>query len=348
MSNQYTLVVTSDRYGDGVANLESERQIIAEFPDITAEIYGSTANQEDEFIKLGQTADGLLCSTRDVISRYVLSNAPRIKVIAIYGVGLNNVDLDAAADLGVVVTHYPQYCTAEVADHAMSLILGMNRRVFQQNEALHQGAWVRHRAQTGSIIQGEVRALRESTLGIIGLGRIGQASAARAKAFGLRLIAADPAPDLAAFERLGVELVSLEELLEQSDLITIHCPLLPSTHGLIDAAALARTKSDVVIVNTARGPIIKLDDLVADLQANPTKRAALDVTEPEPLPMDHPLYAMENVILTPHSAYYSEKSVQVVRRETLVDALAVLRGYRPRTVANPAVLNRVSLREQAS
>jgi D-3-phosphoglycerate dehydrogenase len=345
MPQKYTLIVTSDRYGDGVANLEPERHVIAQFPDIEAEIYGSTGRSEDELIEIGQSADAILVSTRDVISRRLLESAPRIKVVAIYGVGLNNVDLDAAAELGVVITHYPQYCTDEVADHAMALVLGMNRRVFQQNEALHQGAWVRHRAQTGSILRGEVPALRTSTLGIIGLGRIGQASAARARAFGLRLIAADPAPDLAAFERLGVELVSLDELLTRSDLITIHCPLLPTTRHLIDASALGKMKPNVVIVNTARGPIIDLDALVADFTANPTKRAALDVTDPEPLPLEHPLYAMENVVLTPHSAYYSESSVKVVRRETLVDALAVLRGYRPRTLANPGVLDRVSLRE---
>lgn len=343
MPDKFTLVVTSDRYGDGIANLETERRIIAEFPDIDAHIYGSTASTEEELVSIGQEADALLCSTRDVISRSLLANIPRVKVIAIYGVGLNNVDLDAAADLGVVVTHFPQYCTDEVADHAMALILGMNRRVFQQNELLHQGEWVRYRAQTGSILRGGVRALRESTLGIIGLGRIGQTVAKRASGFGVRLIAADPAPDRPAFERLGVELVPLDDLLAQSDLITIHCPLLPTTRGLIDRDALSRTKSDVVIVNTARGPIIDLDGLVTELKTNTRKRAALDVTDPEPLPMDHPLYQMENVVLTPHSAYYSEKSVEVVRRETLVEALSVLRGYRPRTVANPAVLERVSL-----
>lgn len=345
MAVQFSLVVTSDRYGSGIAKLDTERGIIAEFPDVDVEITGSTASQASELIEIGQLADGLLCSTRDVISRELLTNAPRIKVVAIYGVGLNNVDLDAAADLGVVVTHYPQYCTAEVSDHALALLIGMNRRVFAQNEALHNGAWVRHRAMTSDILKAEVRPLTESTLGIIGLGRIGQASAAKAKAFGLRLIAADPAPDQAAFERLGVERVSLEHLLEESDLITVHCPLMPSTHKLLDAAALTRTKSDVVIVNTARGPIIDLDALVAELQAHPTKRAALDVTDPEPLPLEHPLYSMPNVVLTPHSAYYSERSVEIVRRETLVDAIAVLRGYRPRTVANPAVLDRVSLRE---
>ncbi|MEJ7839232.1 MAG: C-terminal binding protein [Thermomicrobiales bacterium] len=345
MSNQFSLVVTSDRYGSGSSPLDTERQIIDEFPDIDVKIHGSTASLEAELIDVGQNADGLMCSTREVISRTVLTQSPRIKVIAIYGVGLNNVDLDAAADLGVVVTHYPQYCTAEVSDHALSLILGMNRRVFAQNEALKQGEWVRHRAQTGDILKAAVKPLRESTLGIIGLGRIGQASAAKAKAFGLRLIAADPVPDHAAFERLGVELVPLDQLLEESDLITIHCPLLPSTRKLIDAAALTRTKSDVVIVNTARGPIIDLDALVAELQANPSKRAALDVTDPEPLPLEHPLYSMDNVVLTPHSAYYSERSVEIVRRETLVDAIAVLRGIRPRTVANPAVLNKVSLRD---
>jgi D-3-phosphoglycerate dehydrogenase len=344
MAEKYTLVVTSDRYGAGVGNLEPERQIIAEFPDFDAHIYGETGSSEAELVAIGQKADALLCSTRDVISRSLLQQIPRVKVIAIYGVGMNNVDLAAAADLGVVITHYPQYCTNEVADHALALILGMNRRVFQQNELLHQGEWVKHRAQTGSIMRGEVPALRESTLGIIGFGRIGQEVAKRSGAFGLRLIATDPVPDRAAAERLGVEFVTFDDLLTQSDLITVHCPLLPSTLKLIDAAALAKTKPDVVIVNTARGPIIDLDALVTDLSTNTAKRAALDVTDPEPLPMDHPLYQMENVVLTPHSAYFSEKSVQVVRRETLVEAITVLRGYQPRLVANPEVLLNLALR----
>jgi D-3-phosphoglycerate dehydrogenase len=344
MPEKYTLVVTSDRYGAGVGNLEPERQIIAEFPDFDAHIYGETGSSEAELAAIGQKADALLCSTRDVISLSLLKQIPRVKVVAIYGVGMNNVDLAAAADLGVVITHFPQYCTNEVADHALALILGMNRRVFQQNELLHQGEWVKHRAQTPSIMRGEVPALRESTLGIIGFGRIGQEVAKRAGAFGLRLIAADPVPDRAVAERLGVEFVTFDDLLGQSDLITIHCPLLPSTLKLIDTAALAKTKPDVVIVNTARGPIIDLDALVADLSTNTAKRAALDVTDPEPLPMDHPLYQMGNVVLTPHSAYFSEKSVQVVRRETLVEAITVLRGYQPRLVANPEVLEKLDLR----
>lgn len=345
MAGTYSLVVTSDRYGEGVDGLDIERGILAEFPDLDATITGSTGRTEDELIAIGQNADVLLVSTRDVVSRRLLEQAPRVKVIAIYGVGLNNCDLEAAADLGVVVTHYPQYCTSEVADHAVTLMLALNRRIIQQNEALHAGAWLRHRARTGSILQGPVPALRDLTIGIIGLGRIGQAFATRAKGFGSRLIAADPAPDLAAFERLGVEHVSLEDLLRQANLITIHCPLLPTTRGLLNADTLALTKPDVVIVNTARGPIIDMDALVADLRANPTKRVALDVTDPEPLPEGHPLYALENVVLTPHSAYYSERSVEVVRRETLVSALKVLSGRKPPTIANPRVLERVELRD---
>jgi D-3-phosphoglycerate dehydrogenase len=346
MTEPFSMVITSDRYSAGVGGLETERQIIAEFPDLNATIRGEMGQTEDELAAIGQTADALLVSTRDVISRSLMQRIPRVKVIAIYGVGLNNVDLDAAADLGIVITHFPQYCTAEVADHAMALLLSMNRRIVQQNALLHEGEWVRHRAQTGSILRGEVPALRESTLGIIGLGRIGRATAQRAKGFGMRLIASDPLPDEAVARELGVDYVTLDYLLAQSDLITIHCPLTPQTHHLIDQAALAKTKTDVVIVNTARGPIIDLDALVADLSANPTKRAALDVTDPEPLPLDHPLYAMENVILTPHSAYYSERSVQVVRRETLVEACTVLRGYVPRVLENPAVLDRISLKPQ--
>ena len=346
MTEPLSMVITSDRYSAGVGGLDTERAIIAEFPDLNATIRGEMGQTEDELAAIGQTADALLVSTRDVISRSLLERIPRVKVVAIYGVGMNNVDLDAAADLGIVITHFPQYCTAEVADHAMALLLNLNRRISQQNDLLHQGEWVRHRAQTGSILRGEVPALRESTLGIIGFGRIGQASAQRARAFGMRLIATDPAPDKAAAAELGVEFVSLDDLLSQSDMITLHCPLTPATRHLINAEALAKTKPNVVIVNTARGPIIDLDALVADLSTNTAKRAALDVTDPEPLPLDHPLYAMENVILTPHSAYYSERSVQVVRRETLVEACTVLRGYIPRVLENPRVLEKISLKPQ--
>jgi D-3-phosphoglycerate dehydrogenase len=273
----------------------------------------------------------------------VLENIPRVKVISRYGVGLDNVDLDAAADMGIVVTHYPGYCTSEVADHALSMILALNRRIVEQDRALREGAWVEHGPATRRILRGPVQPLREQTLGIVGFGRIGQAVAARAKPFNLTILAADPFIDPEVMVAAGVEPVTLEELLQRSDIVTIHAPLTPETRGLIDAETLALMKPTAVLVNTARGPIIDLPALAHALQEGKLAGAALDVVDPEPLPADAPFYRMPNVILTPHSAYYSERSVDVVRRETLLEALQVLRGKRPRTVANPAVLGKVAL-----
>jgi D-3-phosphoglycerate dehydrogenase len=157
------------------------------------------------------------------------------------------------------------------------------------------------------------------------------------------ILAADPYIDPETIRAAGAEPVSLEDLLRRSDIVTIHCPLTSETRGLIDADALALMKPTAVLVNTARGPIVDLPALAQALQEGRLAGAALDVVDPEPLPAESPFYQMPNVILTPHSAYYSERSVDVVRRETLLEALQVLRGKRPRTVANPAVLEKVTL-----
>lgn len=343
MTEPYTVVVTSDRYGNETRGLEMEQEIVAGIDDLPLRLLGRPGTNEDELIQIGQEADAILASTREAITRRVLENIPRVKVIARYGVGLDNVDLDAAADVGIVVTHFPGYCTAEVADHALAMILALNRRIVEQDRALREGAWIEHGPATRTILRGPIEPLREQTLGIVGFGRIGQAVCARARPFGLTILTADPYVDPGVPAAADVELVSLEELLRCSDIVTIHTPLTPETRGLIDAAALARMKPAAVIVNTARGQIIDLPALAAALEQGTIAGAALDVVDPEPLPADAPFYRMPNVILTPHSAYYSEKSVDVVRRETLLEALQVLRGKRPRTVANPAVLEKVTL-----
>lgn len=343
MAKPVTVVVTSDRYGSETSGLEMERALIRDFPDLDITLRGEPAESEDDLIRIGQDADALLVSTREAVTRHVLENIPNVKVISRYGVGLDNVDLDAAADAGIVVTHYPGYCTSEVADHAMALLLAVNRRVVEFDRDLHEGAWAKLGSATGGIMRGPIPPLRQLTLGIVGFGRIGQAVADRARAFGLTLLVADPyaAPDVV--EANGGTLLSLDELLPQADLVTLHAPLTTETRGLIDADRLAAMKPDASIVNTARGPIIDLDALAVHLKQNPLARAALDVVYPEPLSIDHPLYHLPNVIHTPHAAYYSEQSVITVRTETFNEAMAVLRGTQPRTVANPAVLEKVSL-----
>jgi D-3-phosphoglycerate dehydrogenase len=344
MSTNGTLnvVVTSDRYGNETHGLELEQELVAAVADLDVRLLGRASTSEEELIRAGQDA-ALLVSTREAVTRRVLENIPRVKVISRYGVGLDNVDLEAAADVGIVVTHFPGYCTAEVADHALAMILALNRRIVEQDRSLREGAWVEHGPATRRILRGPIQPLREQTLGIAGFGRIGRAVAARAKPFGLTIIAADPYIDPRIVRDAGAEPVTLEELLARADIVTIHTPLTPETRGLIDAAALARMKPTAVIINTARGPIIDLPALAQALQEGRIAGAALDVVDPEPLPAGSPFYSMPNVILTPHSAYYSERSVDVVRRETLQEALQVLRGKRPRTVANPSVLRKVTL-----
>lgn len=343
MPERFTVVITSDRYGNETSGLEMERELVAGVTDLTIDLRGAPAIDEDHLIEAAAEADALLVSTREAITRRVLANLPRCRVVSRYGVGLDNVDLDAATDYGIVVTHYPGYCTAEVADHALSLILALNRRIVELDRDLRAGAWVRHGAATATILRGPVPPLRELTLGIIGFGRIGHAVAERAKPFGVDLLIADPFVESAVIEAEGAEPVTLNELLARADIVTIHCPLTPETRGLIGAAELARMKPTASLVNTARGPIVDLAAVTAALQAGALAGAGLDVVYPEPLPADSPLYSAPTVILTPHSAYYSERSVEIVRRETLNEALAVLRGRRPHTVANPAVLQKVSL-----
>ncbi|HEU0114195.1 MAG TPA: C-terminal binding protein [Thermomicrobiales bacterium] len=343
MTEGFTIVVTSDRYGNETAGLELEQAMIDAVADMPVRLVSRASVSEDDLIAAGADADALLVSTREAITRRVLENLPRTKVISRYGVGLDNVDLDAAAEQGIVVTHYPGYCTSEVADHALALILALNRRIVEQNRSLREGAWVKHGPATRTILRGPIQPLREQTLGIVGFGRIGEAVAERARPFGVAMLAADPYLEPATIAAHGVEPVGLPELLERADIVTLHTPLTPETRGFIGAGELARMKPTAVIVNTARGPLIDLPALAAALQRGAVAGAALDVVDPEPLPADSPFYQLPNVILTPHSAYYSERSVDVVRRETLNAALTVLRGQRPGTVANPAVLERVRL-----
>jgi D-3-phosphoglycerate dehydrogenase len=189
-----------------------------------------------------------------------------------------------------------------------------------------------------------MQPLREMTLGIVGFGRIGQAVARRAKPFGLRIVVNDPYLDPAIAASAGVVLVTLDELAMQADIISLHCPLTDETRGMIGGAFFDRVKPTAVLVNTARGGIVDMDAIVAALSDGRLAAAGLDVVVPEPLPADSPLYALPNVILTPHDAYYSERSRVQVRVDTLNAALSVLRGMYPRTVANPAVIERLDLR----
>ncbi|MEA2513539.1 MAG: D-3-phosphoglycerate dehydrogenase / 2-oxoglutarate reductase [Thermomicrobiales bacterium] len=334
----YTIAVTSDRY-----DLEWEAQELAALEDLRIELHARPCPTEDDLIALARDADAILISSREPITRRVVENLPRCKVIARHAVGIDRIDLDAAAEHGIVVTHVPDYCTAEVADHTLSLILALNRRIVAFDQDLRRGAWVEHRHMMDRILRGPIPPLRELTLGLVGIGRIGSAVAERARPFGMSIIAADPDLEPSVIRDRGAEPVALDELLARADIVSIHCPLTPETRGLIGERAFGLMKPSAFLVNTARGPIVDISAATAALENRRIAGAALDVVDPEPLPADSPLYRLDNVILTPHAAYYSERSVKVLRAETLKETLRVLRGQCPRTVANPAVLQRVNL-----
>ena len=340
--SSFRLVYTSDRY-----DLGYEVGALSELTDIDVELVTGVVETPDELIALAKNADALVVSSREAVPRVVFEQLEKCQVITRMSVGIDHVDLEAATDHGVVVSHCPDYCTDEVADHAMALILTLNRRVVETNEDLHKGAWVDRSYHTQQILRGPMPPLRELTLGIVGFGRIGRSVGRRAKPFGLRIVVSDPYVDPAVAAEAGVELVSLDELAAQSDIITLHCPLTDETRGMIDSAFFDKVKPTAVLVNTARGGIVDMNAIAAALTDGRLAAAGLDVVVPEPLPSDSPLYSLPNVILTPHDAYYSERSRVQVRVDTLNAALSVLRGMYPRTVANPAVIEKLALRPWA-
>lgn len=339
MTRPLRIVSTSDRY-----DLEWEHSHLAEISDLAIELSGANPRSEGELIEAARGAYALLISAREAITERILEALPELIAIGRNSVGLDNIDLDAAVRHGVVVTHFPAYCTEEVADHAIALIYALNRRITQFDRDLRDGAWVTHQYHMDRMLRGPIHAMCTLTLGLVGLGRIGQRVAARMTDSVAEIIVADPYIDESTATRFGTRLVDLDHLLLNADIISLHCPLTPETRGMINRERLALLKHNAYLVNTARGPIVDLDALAEALEGGAFAGAGLDVVYPEPLPLESRLNSLPNVILTPHAAYYSEESVETVRRETLMSVVDVLRGIEPPVIANPDVLTLRPLR----
>ena len=268
----------------------------------------------DEVIVAGHGAAALLTQYAP-ITDVVMTALPSFRVVGRYGVSLDNIELPAAARHGIAVVNVPDYCIDEVADHAIGLLLSLSRGITFLDRAIHAGTWDFRRG-------GQLRRASEMRLGIIGLGRIGAATARRALALRFEVVATDPrSPELE-----GVRLVGLNELLETSDIVSMHAWLDPATRHMLDAAALARMQPGAFLVNTSRGGLIDQAALVEALRSGHLGGAALDVLEREPIAPDDPLLALSNVILTPHAAFYSPQSMVEMKTrvaEGIVAALAV-------------------------
>jgi D-3-phosphoglycerate dehydrogenase / 2-oxoglutarate reductase len=276
-------------------------------------------------------ADALVMSWLPV-TRAVIEQLTRCRVIVRFGIGVDMIDLDAATDRGILVCNTATYCLDEVSNHAMGLLLMLNRGLLQDVDALRSGGWFRSTSVPP-------RRLTGQRLGLVGLGNIGRLVAGKARGFGLDVVAYDPYLRECAED--GIPLVDLDELLASADFVSVHCPLNASTHHLLGRRELAQMKPTAFLINTARGPIVDEAALYEALSSRRIAGAGLDVFETEPLPADNPLRQLDNVILTPHSASWSVESSAECRRIAIEHVVTVLRGGVPSDVVNRAVLERV-------
>ena len=285
---------------------------------------------EDEIIEQAADADALIV-TESPITRRVLSSFDRCKAILRTGVGFDCVDVPAATDNGIAIINVPDLWTREVANQAMMLLLAANRKLLEQERRVRENRW-------SSLISAPVGPLHTETVGIVGLGRIGRAFAQRIAGFEVELIAYDPFLPDELFEEVGARSVSFDELLAESDYVSIHMPLDDSTHHLFDEDALRKMKPNAILINSARGPVVDEAALIRALQEGWILGAGLDVFEKEPPDEDNPLLTMDNVVLTPHAAHYSELSMELRPRRYGAEVAAVLDGRKPMNLVNPQVL----------
>ena len=286
---------------------------------------GECPPPREELLKLVAGAEGLLTTLEDRIDAEVMDAAgPGLKVIAQYAVGVDNIDLEAARARGIRVTNTPGVLTEATADLAFALLLAAARRVVEGDRYVREGRW-RCWLPTG-FLGPEVAGARVL---VVGFGRIGQAFARRAKGFGMEILYTSRTPKPEAEAELGARRVPLDEALPKADFVSLHVPLTPETERLFDRERLARMKPGSVLVNTARGRVVDTEALVWALTEGPLFAAGLDVTDPEPLPKDHPLARLENVVLTPHVGSAGIRTRERMAQMAAENLLAVLRGEEP-------------------
>jgi glyoxylate reductase len=286
----------------------------------------------DELLQNVRGVDGLLCLLTDKIDGDVMDEAgPQLKVISNHAVGFDNVDVNAATARKIPVGNTPDVLTDATADFAFALMMAVARRIPEAERYVHKGKW---KTWGPMLLLG--RDLKGATLGLIGFGRIGKAVARRAAGFDMRVIYYDPKekkPD----RNLKATRVDFETLLEESDFISLHTPLTPDTRHMIDSEAFSKMKPGAVLVNTSRGPVVDPDALYEALKEKHIFGAGLDVTEPEPIPMDSPLLTLDNLVIVPHIASASTTSRNMMSWMAAQNLIAGLRGERLPNCVNPQV-----------
>lgn len=272
----------------------------------------------EDILAVARDADAILV-TYAKITRELIGQLTRCKAIGRCGLGVDNIDLVAAGEKGIAVNYVPDYCIHEVSDHAIAMLLSLARKIPQSNALVQSGHW-----ETAPLVP--MHRLTGRVLGLVGFGNIPRKVAPKAQAFGLKVLAYDPFAKPEVFQAAGVESVTFDELLTRSDFVSVHAPLMPETRGLMNAAVFGKVKKGALLINTARGPLIDESALVAALDSGRLGGAALDVVAVEPLAKDSPLLGRDNVILSPHTAYYSVESLAELQTKCAGDIARVLSG----------------------
>lgn len=313
-------VVITDYY------YESIHQERAVMEDLGAQLLDFQCKTEDEVIAAAADCDALICQFAP-ITRRVIQSLTRCKVIVRYAIGVDNIDVAAAEEQGIYVCNVPDYGIDEVSNHAIALLLDCAKKLTFLAGQVKQG----HCSYT---VVKPLYRMEGRTLGLMGFGRIPRLVAKKMAGFGVHIIAHDPMMNTQAARELGVTPVSFEELLARSDYLSVHCPLTDQTHHLFDRTAFQAMKPTAIFINTARGAVVKEEDLVQALEEGEIAMAGIDVTETEPIPPDHPLLKLDNALVTPHAAWYSQEAVASLQLKAAQEAARVLSGQPPLNPVN--------------
>ncbi|MHB1162492.1 MAG: C-terminal binding protein [Chloroflexota bacterium] len=310
-------------------DVEIERRILA---GVGAEVVVSPSGAEGDLSRLAVDCDAIMTCFAQVTPA-VLRRAERCLHVARYGIGVDNIAVDAATGLGIVVTNVPAFCVDEVAEHTLGLLLACARKIPLYDRATHSGRW-------DNLMGRPLFRVGGSTLGLIGFGKIGRALVRKVSGLDLRVLVYDPFLSPRDQDTPGIETCDLDTLLRESDFLSIHAPLTPETREMIGEGELRRMKPTAYLLNCARGPIVDTVALERALREGWIAGAGLDVMPQEPPAADDPLLARDNLILTPHASFYSEQSLETLQTRAAEEVARVLSGRRPSNVVNPAVLPR--------
>lgn len=313
-------VVITDYY------YESIHQEAAVMAEMGAELRDYHCQTEDEVIAVAADCDALICQFAP-ITRKVIESLDKCKVIVRYAIGVDNIDVAAAEEHGIYVCNVPDYGIDEVSNHAIALLLDCAKKLTYLAGQVKQGNCSYTTVKPLYRMEGK-------TLGLMGFGRIPRLVAKKMAGFGVHIIAYDPMMNEEQARKLGVTPVSFDQLLRESDYLSVHCPLTADTHHLFNEAAFRAMKPTAIFINTARGAVVNEEDLIHALEQGEIAMAGIDVTETEPIPVDHPLLKLDNAVVTPHAAWYSEEAVQSLQLKAAQEAARVLMGQPPLNPVN--------------